>query len=176
MIVDRETGLLLRLTQYEDDPGYWTSIETIRNLELDTPTSPADFTLPVPAGTRVIDHDYGYAPLTRSEAASLLRVPAAPADRHRRAPLATLAGAKKPSLAFLPDMQAPVYRDAVTARYGSGLDAIVVLSRRGSPVEVAPELTARTITIGRGPLTGLKPTSASHRAPPATCAPTSRTS
>ena len=147
VIVDKETGLLLRLTQYENDPGYWTSIETIHDLELDTPTSAADFTLPVPAGARVIDHDQGYRPATRAQAAALVGYPPIlPTDTGGRA-LAKLAAAKKWSPAFLPRMLGPVYHDAVTARYGSGLDAIVVSTRRGTSVDVAPELTARTITI-----------------------------
>ena len=154
VIVDKETGLLLKLTQYENDPSYWTSIETINDLELDTPTSRADFTLPIPSHARVIEHDQGFGPVTRQQAAAVVGYrPLLPTNTGGR-PLTRLAAARESTIAFLPGISAPVYRDAVAARYGRGLDAITVSTRRGNPLDVAPELTARTITIGHGPLTG----------------------
>jgi hypothetical protein len=154
VIVDKETGLVLQLTQYENDPSYWTSIETIHDLELDAPTSRADFTLPIPASARVIEHDQGFEPVTRRQAAAAVGyAPLLPTDTGGRS-LIALAAAKKSTIAFLPGMTGPVYGDVVTARYGSGLDAITVSTRRGTRLDVVPELTARTITIGRGLLTG----------------------
>jgi hypothetical protein len=154
VIVDKETGLVLKLTQYENDPAYWTSIETIHDLELDGPTTPADFTLAIPAGARVVEHDQGFVPVTPKRAAALVGYrPLLPANTGGRA-LTVLAAAKESKLAFLPVINAPVYRDAVTARYGRGLDAITVSTRRGSRLDVVPDLTARTITIHDGPLTG----------------------
>lgn len=154
VVVDKETGLLLKLTQFENDPSYWTSIETIHDLELDMPTSSADFTLPIPANARVVRHDQGFEPVTRQQAAAIVGyAPLLPVDTGGR-PLTRLAAAKKSTIAFLPGITGPVYRYAVTARYGSGLDAITVSSRRGTPLDIVPELTARTITIGRGPLAG----------------------
>ena len=82
VIVDKETGLLLQLTQYENDPSYWTSIETIHNLQLDTATSRSDFVLPVPAGTKVIRHDYGYTRSTPRRNVGDRRLRAAPPERH----------------------------------------------------------------------------------------------
>ena len=154
VVVDKETGLLLKLTQYENDPSYWTSIETIHDLELDTPTSPADFTLPIPADARVIEHNQGFEPVTRPQAAAIVGyAPLLPTDTGGRS-LTALAAAMKSTIAFRPGMTGPVYRDAVSARYGSGLDAITVSTRRGTRLDVVPELTARTITISRGPLKG----------------------
>ena len=154
VVVDKETGLVLKLTQYENDPNYWTSIETIKGLQLDTPTSAADFVLPVPANARVIDHDQGFKPVTRQQAATVVGYqPLLPAETGGR-PLTQLAAAKESKIAFLPGLFAPVYKNAVTARYGTGLDAITVSSRTGDRLDVAPDLTAHTVTISRGPLKG----------------------
>ena len=154
VIVDKDTGLLLQLTQYENDPSYWTSIETIHNLQLDTATSRSDFVLPVPAGTKVIRHDYGY---TRSSAAEIAAIvgyaPLLPRDTGGRA-LTRLAAANRSQVSFLPGLRGPVFRDAVTARYGEGLDAVTVSTRRGDRLESIPELSARTIRLKRGLLGG----------------------
>jgi hypothetical protein len=154
VIVDKETGLLLQLTQYENDPSYWTSIETIHDLELDTPTSRSDFALPVPGGAKVIDYDYGYKPATPAEVAAIVGyAPLLPRDTGGRT-LSQVAAAKRSQLGFLPGLRAPVFRDAVTARYGRGLDAVTVTTRRGDRLESIPELSARTVTIERGLLAG----------------------
>ena len=42
----------------------------------------------------------------------------------------------------------------MTARYGQGLDAVTVTTRRGDRLESVPELSARTVTIERGLLAG----------------------
>ena len=95
VIVDKETGLLLQLTQYENDPNYWTSIETIHNLKLDTATSRSDFVLPVPAGTKVIRHDYGFTRSTPAETSAIVGyAPLLPRDTGGRA-LTRLAAAKR---------------------------------------------------------------------------------
>ena len=102
VVVDKETGLLLKLTQYENDPSYWTSIETIHDLELDMPTSSADFALPIPANARVVRHDQGFEPVTRQQAAAIVGyAPLLPVDTGGR-PLTRLAAAKKSTIAFLP--------------------------------------------------------------------------
>jgi outer membrane lipoprotein-sorting protein len=154
VIVDRETGLLLKLTQYANDPAYWTSIETIRNLQLDTPTSPRDFAVAVPPHVKVIDYDYGFERATPAEAAAIVGYePFLPTNTGGRS-LDQLAAAKRSQLAFLPGIEAPIFRAAITARYGSGLDAVTVSTRRGKPLDIVPELTAKTIEISRGPLAG----------------------
>jgi hypothetical protein len=154
VVVDKETGLLLKLTQYENDPNYWTSIETIHDLQLEVPTSAADFTLPIPPNAKVINHDQGFTEVTPRQASAIVGyAPLLPTDTGQRPPT-RLAAAKKSVLAFLPKMLGPIFRDAVTARYGTGLDAITISSRRGQPLDSAPDLTARTITIARGPLKG----------------------
>ena len=154
VVVDKETGLLLKLTQYANDPSYWTSIETIHDLTLDAPTAPGDFVLPVPPHARVVDHDFGFKRVTAGEAAAIVGYrPLLPTATGGRT-LTRLAAAGRSQLAFLADMKGPVLRNAVTARYGDGLGAITVSTRRGTRAEIAPELSARTITVARGPLAG----------------------
>ena len=110
--------------------------------------------LPVPAGAKVVRHDYGYRPTTPTGVKAIVGYePLLPADTGGRV-LTQLAASKRSQLAFLPEMQSLIYRDAVTARYGDGLDAITVSTRRGSRLEIVPELSAKTITISRGPLAG----------------------
>ena len=154
VIVDKETGLLLQLTQYENDPSYWTSIETIDNLQLDTATSRSDFVLPVPARTKVIRHDYGFTRSTPAETSAIVGyAPLLPRDTGGRT-LVRLAAAKRSQLSPLPGLRGPVFRDAVTARYGQGLDAVTVTTRHADRLESVPELSARTVTIERGLLAG----------------------
>ncbi len=154
VIVDKETGLLVKLTQYENDPNYWTAIETMKNLKVDAPTSAADFALPVPAGAQVIKHDLGFKTVSEQQVKSIVGYkPLLPTDVGGR-PLTQLAAAKESNLAFLPELQAPVFANVVTARYGMGLDSITVTTRSGSSPDSAPELTAHTITIGHGLLSG----------------------
>ena len=150
VVVDRRTGLVLQVTQYVYDTERWTSIQTVRDLKIGGRTSPADFTVPRPAGSHEVTHDYGFRRVTVSEAATIAGYrPLLPTDTAGRA-LSDFAVAKTSNPAF--------YHDAVSARYGTGLDSVTLSSRRGT-VEELPLLVnggqnARTIHVQRGPLVG----------------------
>jgi hypothetical protein len=153
--VDQATGLVLQVTQYANNPDRWTSIESIHNLQVGTPTTPADFTLPKPAGYRSVTHSFGFDRVPVSKAATIVGYqPLLPNDTGGR-PLAEFAAAKTSSLKLLPEFDAPVYHDVVSARYGSGLDSFSVSTRRGPASDVVPEgISAQTVTLSSGALAG----------------------
>jgi hypothetical protein len=149
VVVDQRTGLVLQVTQYWYDTERWTSIQTVRDLKIGGPTSPADFTVPRPAGSHEVTHDYGFRRVTVSEAATIAGYrPLLPTDTAGRA-LSDFAVAKTSN--------PPFYHDAVSARYGTGLDSVTVSSRRARLGEL-PDLlngqNARTIHVQHGPLVG----------------------
>ena len=150
VVVDRRTGLVLQVTQYAYDTERWTSIQTVRDLKIGGPTSPADFSVPRPAGSHEVTHDYGFRRVTVSEAATIAGyTPLLPTDTGGRA-LSDFAVAKTSNPLF--------YRDAVSARYGTGLNTVTLSSRRGTAEEL-PELVSggqnsRSIHVQRGPLVG----------------------
>jgi len=156
VVVDRATGLVLQVTQYADSPDRWTSIESIHNLKIGTSATPADFTLPVPAGAQVIAHDYGFRRVTVSEAAGIVGYrPLLPKDTGGR-PLVDFAGAKV-SKQSLDGFYAPAYHDVASARYGRGFGSFIVSTRRGRVTELPglfEGLSARTVKLTRGPLAG----------------------
>lgn len=154
--VDKATGLVLQVTQYANSPDRWTSIESIHNLRVGTPTTAADFTVPQPAGFRSVTHDFGFRRVMVSEAAAIVGYrPLLPTETGGRA-LVDFAVAKASSLKLLPEMvDTPVYRDVVSARYGSGLDSLSVTMRHGPPSDVVPGgISARTVTLSGGALAG----------------------
>jgi len=148
VIVDKETGVLLQLKQYAYTLNRWTSITTVRDLEIGAPSSASDFTVPKPANAVVIDHDYGFRPASPSEAAAMVGYqPLLPGNTLGRA-LSELAAARKTSF---PIPGGPSFDDAVSARYGDGAGAITVASWRGKITDL-PGLGGRTIQLKRGPL------------------------
>jgi hypothetical protein len=157
VVVDRTTGLVLQVTQYAEAPTRWTSIESIRNLKIGAPTTASDFSLAIPAGARVVTHDYGFrrVPVSRAPAIVGYR-PLLPTLTGGR-PLVDFAVARTSDQQLVPGLSAPRYRDVVSARYGRGLDSFVVSTRRGRASDL-PELfqgiSAHTITLTRGPLRG----------------------
>jgi len=154
--VDKATGLVLQVTQYANSPDRWTSIESIHNLQVGTPTTAADFTLPQPVGARVVTHDYGFRRVLVAQAAAIVGYrPLLPTKTGGRA-LVDFAVAKASSQKLLPEMVGtPVYRDVVSARYGRGLDSFVVSMRHGRPSDVVPGgISARTVTLSGGALAG----------------------
>jgi hypothetical protein len=153
--VDQATGLVLQVIQYANNPNRWTSIESIHNLQVGTPTNAADFTFPKPAGYRSVTHSFGFRRVAVSEAAAIVGYqPILPTNTGSRA-LADFAVATTSSLKLLPEFDAPVYRDVVSARYGSGLDSLSVSTRRGPASDVVPEgISAQTVTLSGGALAG----------------------
>lgn len=156
-IVDRDTGLVLQVTRYAGNPNWWSSIETVHNLTLGTPTSPADFVIAPPAGARVVVHDFGFHPISPTRAAALLGYrPLLPTATGGRV-LTAFAVAKVNSLRLLPNGPGPVYRDVASARYAVGPNSITVSTRRGSPTDLLPlfeGMTSNTIHVTRGALAG----------------------
>ena len=154
--VDKQTGLVLQVTQYANSADRWTSIESIHNLQVGTPTTAADFTIAKPAGFRSVTHNYGFRRIAASGAAAIVGyrplLPTRPGGRT----LADFAVAKTSSQTLLREMVGtPVYRDVISARYGSGLDSFSVSTRHGPASDVVPEgISAQTLTLSGGILAG----------------------
>lgn len=157
VVVDRATGLVLQVTRYADSPDRWTSIESIHNLKIGAAAMRENFEVSKPAGAQAVSHDYGFRRVAPSGAAGVVGYrPLLPGDTGGRA-LVDFAVARVNSLRLLPGLEAPVYRDVASARYGHGLDSVVVSMRRGrvSDLPVMFEgLSARTVRVTRGPLAG----------------------
>ena len=154
--VDKATGLVLQVTQYANSPDRWTSIESIHNLQVGTPTTAADFTIAKPAGFRLLTHDYGFRRIVVSQAATIIGYrPLLPTKTGGRA-LAEFAVAKTSSQRLLPENYVtPIYRDVASARYGHGLDSFTITMRHGPPSDVVPGgISARTLTLSAGALVG----------------------
>jgi hypothetical protein len=156
VVVDRATGLVLQVTQYADTPDRWTSIESIHALRIGGATTSADFTVQEPAGVRTVNHDYGFRRVAVAKAAAIVGYrPLLPRSTGGR-PLVDFAVASASRLGFA-GVRGPVLRDAVSARYGRGLDSVVVTTRRGHLADQADLLqgiSARTVKLTRGPLAG----------------------
>jgi hypothetical protein len=144
------------VTQYADTPDRWTSIESIHGLRIGGPTTPADFTVPKPAGVRAVDHDYGFRRVAVGKAAAIVGYrPLLPTATGGR-PLVDFAVARVSRLG-LAGARGPVLRDAVSARYGRGLDSFAVSTWRGSRAELADLIqgvSARTVQLTHGPFEG----------------------
>jgi hypothetical protein len=154
VVVDQATGLVLQVTQYADSPDRWTSIESIHDLKVGTPTTPADFELAKPDGARAISHDYGFRRVPVATAAEVVRYrPLLPTYTGGR-PLVDLAVAKFSSWRLLPEMTAPVFREVVSARYGHGPTSFTVSTRRGPVGDAVLGLTGHTLTLTGGALAG----------------------
>lgn len=155
--VDKATGLVLQVTQYANSADRWTSIESVHNLQVGTPTTAADFTVPQPVGARVVTHDYGFRRVPVAQAAAIVGYrPLLPTKTGGRT-LADFAVATTSSQKLLPELvDTPVYRDVVSARYGRGLDSFAVSMRHGRPpsVVVPGGISARTVTLSGGALAG----------------------
>jgi hypothetical protein len=151
VVVDRETGVVLRVTQYAYDPDRWTSIETLEHFEIGTPTTPSDFVLPKPADAIERAHDYGFRRVKPSEAAAAVGYrPLLPTNTFGQQ-LVDFAVAKVSTYPF-PGI--PERNDVVSARYGRGANAITVSMYRG-PVRDLPEIGGgRTIHLAKGALAG----------------------
>ncbi len=157
VVVDRETGLVLQLTQYADDPGRWTSIATVRNLRIGAPTTAETFTVPRPPGVRVVPHDFGFHRVAVPDAAAVVGYsPLLPTETAGQA-LSDFAVAKATRPPLAPRDFRGTYRDVVSARYGDWPDAVAVTTRRGPVTDLPEELSgvsAETVHLTRGPLAG----------------------
>ncbi|MCP9487717.1 MAG: hypothetical protein MSC30_17885 [Gaiellaceae bacterium MAG52_C11] len=128
VVVDRETGLVLRVVQYAYDTNRWTSIASVRNLKIGEPTNAGDFTLPKPRGVVERRHDYGFRRLPVAAAAATIGYrPLLPTNTLGRT-LSDFAVAKTSKFPF-PGI--PVRRDIASARYGRGAAIITVSTYRG---------------------------------------------
>jgi hypothetical protein len=148
VVVDRATGLVLEVTRYAYSTDRWTSIESVHDLKIGGPTSAADFTVPRPAGTRLLAHDYGFRRVAAAEIASVVGYrPLLPTNTLGRS-LSDVAVAKKTDI--------PTH-DVVSARYGNGPESVSVSTRRATASERryrAPEPVGRPVHMARGALAG----------------------
>jgi len=154
VVVDRDTGLVRQLVQYAYDTNRWTSIATVRELELGTPTTAREFTLAKPARAKEISHDYGFQRVPIPRAAAIIGYrPLLPTNTLGRS-LTDFAVARTSAFPF-PGI--PVRRDMASARYGRGAAAIAISSYRGPLVDLTSilgVLTAETVHPTQGPLAG----------------------
>jgi hypothetical protein len=128
VVVDQGTGLVLQVTQYAYDPGRWTSIATVRDLEIGEPTGAVDFTVPKPSQAVERFHDYRFRRVPVEAAAATIGYrPLLPSDTGGR-PLTDFAIAKETHYPF-PGL--PARHDVASARYGSGAASITVSTYRG---------------------------------------------
>lgn len=158
VVVDRETGLVLQLTQYADDPGRWTSIATVRNLRIGAPTTADTFTVPRPPGVRVVPHDFGFRRIAVPDAPAVVGYsPLLPTETGGQA-LSDFAVAKATRMPLAPrDDPRLTDRDVVSARYGDWPDAVAVTTRRGPVTDLPGQLegiSAQTVRIAAGQLVG----------------------
>jgi hypothetical protein len=158
VVVDKQTGLVLQVTQYAYDTERWTSIERVHDLELGAPTSAADFTVPKPTGTREIVWDVGFQRVPVAAAAAIVGyAPLLPTNTLGRA-RSDFAVAETTNLAP-PESGSPAVHDVVSARYGDGPNSITVSTRRGRLNELLTNTgleggSARPLKLTRGPFVG----------------------
>jgi hypothetical protein len=156
VVVDRETGLVLEVTQYAYSTDRWTSIESLHDLKIGEPTSAADFTVPKGAGTHDLSHDYAFRRVAVSAAAAIVGYqPLVPSNTLGRS-LTDFAVAKTSKPLFA-GAGVSTHRDVVSARYGQGWDSVTVSTRQGTVAELPTLLSgvsARTVHLTRGPLVG----------------------
>lgn len=130
VVIDKATGLVLQITQYAYSPKHWTSIETVHNLKLGASTSAADFTVPKPAGSVAITHDFHFQRVPTSSAAAIVGYKPLLASDTVGRKLSDFAVAKTTNLAP-PGFPFPPFHDVVSARYGDGPTSVTVSTRRG---------------------------------------------
>jgi hypothetical protein len=158
VVVDQETGLVLQVTRYAYDTERWTSIQSVRNLEIDAPTTAADFTIPKPSGVREIHWDVGFRRVPIVDAAAIVGYePLLPTNTLGRA-RTDFAVAKTTNLAP-PEWGSPEIHDVVSARYGDGPNSITVSTRRGQLSELLTNTglegaSARQVKLSRGLFAG----------------------
>lgn len=148
VVVDQATGLVLQVTQYAYSPDRWTSIETVRDLQIGGPTNAADFTVPKPAGAREIVHDFEFQRVPTARAAAIVGYrPLLPTDTLGRE-LTDFAVAKTTNPFPIPGVL-PSYRDVISARYGSSVDSVTISTRRGRSNELVQLLTGLSFKSAR---------------------------
>lgn len=137
IVVDRETGLVLQVTQYAFTPDRWTSIETIRDLQIGRLTTAADFTIEAPSGVKTVVHDYGFRRVAVDQVTQLAGYrPLLPTETGGR-PLVDLAVAKASTDRYASLRPgALVRRSVVSARYGPPTDSITVSTYRGATTDL----------------------------------------
>ena len=137
IVVDRETGLVLQVTQYAFTPGRWTSIETINDLKVGRQTTAADFTIKPPSGVKTVSHDYGFRRVSVDQVPQLAGYPALLPTETGGRPLADFAVARASTDRYASLRQgAPVRRSVVSARYGPPTDSITVSTYRGATTDL----------------------------------------
>lgn len=137
IVVDRETGLVLQVTQYAYSTDRWTSIETIRDLRIGRQTTAADFTIKPPTGVKIVRHDYGFRRVTVDQVPQLAGYPALLPTETGGRPLADLAVARASTDRYASLRPgAPVRRSVVSARYGPPTDSITVSTYRGAMTDL----------------------------------------
>lgn len=153
-VVDQETGLVLQVTQYAYDTDRWTSIASVRELEIGGSTGAVDFTVPKPPGTIGRLHDYGFHRVqVEAAAATIGYQPLLPSETGGRE-LIDFAIAKSSDYPF-PGL--PQRRDVASARYGRGADSITVSTYRGPVADLQsllPAAESETVHPREGPLVG----------------------
>ena len=158
IVVDQETGLVLQVTRYAYDAERWTSIQSVRNLEIDAPTTTADFTIPKPAGVREINWDVNFRRVPIVDAAAIVGYePLLPTNTLGRS-RTDFAVAETTNLAP-PESGSPEIHDVVSARYGHAANSITVSTRRGQLSELLTNTSlegasARQVELSRGPFAG----------------------
>ena len=158
VVADRQTGLVLQVTQYAYDTERWTSIEGVHDLEIGAPTSAAEYTVPKPAGSREILWDVKFRRVPIAAARAIVGYsPLLPGNTLGRA-LSDFAVAKTTNLAP-PESGSPAVHDVVSARYGDGPNTITVSTRRGRLTELLTNTgvaggSARQLKLTRGPFVG----------------------
>jgi hypothetical protein len=158
VVADRQTGVVLQVTQYAYDTERWTSIQSVRNLEIGAPTSADDYTVPKPVGSPELSWDMKFRRVPIAAARAIVGYsPLLPGNTLGRA-RSDFAVAKIANLAP-PESGSPAIHDAVGARYGNGPNAITVSTRRGRLDELLTTTgiaggTARPLKLTRGPFVG----------------------
>jgi hypothetical protein len=166
LVVDRDSGFIVRVESYLTDSPQPSERIRVENLRVDVDTAPDMFAVDVPPGTSVRRADEGYSRVTPNEAAALVGyrplLPTAPDGFE----LQDLAAAKVSTQAVASYLTRALpsrpRRDAVTAVYRRGLEALVVSSRRDDePAKAMYEYgetqglaEPRPTRIASGPLAG----------------------
>jgi len=155
VVVDRQTGLVLQVTQYAYSPERWTSIQSVHDLKIGEPTSAADFTVPKPKDAQEVTQDVGFRRVPIAAAAAMVGYqPLLPTNTLGRTQ--NYFGVAKTSK-LLPAPGLPSYHGVVSARYGRSPDSVAITTRRGRSSELLPllnGLSSRPVHISSGPLAG----------------------
>lgn len=155
IVVDRETGLILQVTQFAFSPDRWTSIETVKDLKIDDPATDQSFSIVRPSGVKEVAHDYGFRRVTREAAAAIVGYKPLLPTNTLGLTLSDLAVAKSTSSRFASvSATAPKGHDVVSARYGNGLGSFTVTTRRGTQSDLAELLGLGGLSTETIDLTG----------------------